>query len=176
MPELTDKQKAFVQEYLIDLNATQAAIRAGYSKDTASEQGYQLLHKTSVKEAIDIAKEERARRTEITADRVLEELAKLAFSNLEDYVEITDDGLARVDLSAATRDQMAAIGEITVDTRKEYNSDDERAATIEKVKFKLSDKGVNLERLGKHLKLFTDKTETDTSVNITISSQDAETL
>ncbi len=100
----------------------------------------------------------------------------MAFSNLEDYVEITDDGLARVDLSAATRDQMAAIGEITVDTRKEYNSDDERAATIEKVKFKLSDKGVNLERLGKHLKLFTDKTETDTSVNITISSQDAETL
>lgn len=57
---LTDKQKRFVEEYLIDLNATQAAIRAGYSKNRASELGYQLLQKTTVQQAIEAAQNKRA--------------------------------------------------------------------------------------------------------------------
>lgn len=67
----TAKQEAFVREYLIDLNATQAAIRAGYSAKTAGWIGPQLLAKTHIAEAISKASEDRAKRTEITADKVL---------------------------------------------------------------------------------------------------------
>lgn len=71
MPKLTDKQTAFVREYLVDLNATQAAIRAGYSERTASRIGPQLLGKTCVREAIENAQAKRARRVEIKAEDVL---------------------------------------------------------------------------------------------------------
>jgi phage terminase small subunit len=79
---LTPKQERFVQEYLIDLNATQAAIRAGYSAKTAEQQAYQLLQKTSVSDEIAAAQQKRAERTEITQDRVLKELARIAFFDL----------------------------------------------------------------------------------------------
>ena len=68
MAKLTPKQEMFVKEYLVDLNATQAAIRAGYSQAAAMEQGYQLL-KTSVQTALQVAMNARSQRTEITADR-----------------------------------------------------------------------------------------------------------
>ena len=68
---LTPKQQRFVDEYLIDLNATQAAIRAGYSPKTAEQQGFQLLKKTSVSEAINEAQQERQKRTLVTQDDVI---------------------------------------------------------------------------------------------------------
>ncbi|WP_213431657.1 terminase small subunit, partial [Paenibacillus dendritiformis] len=74
---LTAKQKAFVQEYLIDLNATQAAIRAGYSAKTARKIGAENLTKPDIQKAIQEAMERREKRTEITQDRVLQELAKI---------------------------------------------------------------------------------------------------
>lgn len=157
MSGLTNKQKAFIDEYMIDLNATQAAKRAGYSKKTCGQIGTQLLVKLSIE--LQAAMDARTVRTLVTADRVLAELAKLAYSNTEDYITIGKDGLASIDLSELTRDQAAAITEISVETRREFNSKDDNAATIEKVKLKLADKGINLERLGKHLKLFTDKVE-----------------
>jgi phage terminase small subunit len=87
---LTAKQEQFVAEYLIDLNATQAAIRAGYSAKTAEQQAYQLLQKTSVGEAIAAAQQKRADRTGITQDRVLQELARIAFFDLRRLYR--DDG------------------------------------------------------------------------------------
>lgn len=71
---LTAKQERFVQEYLLDLNATQAAIRAGYSAKTANEQGARLLANVSVREAIEVAKEDRSERTELTQDWVVSKL------------------------------------------------------------------------------------------------------
>ncbi|WP_410679070.1 terminase small subunit [Avibacterium paragallinarum] len=76
---LTDKQKRFVEEYLIDLNATQAAIRAGYSKNRASELGYQLLQKTTVQQAIEAAQNKRAERVQITQDDVI----RMLLENIE---------------------------------------------------------------------------------------------
>ena len=111
MPKLTAKQSVFVQEYLIDLNATQAAIRAGYSENSAMEQGYQLLQKTSVVDAIRLAQDERSARLEIEADWVL--------------------------------------GKIKSDVVR--NSDDETYNSPNLLK--------GCELLGKHLKLFTDKSE-----------------
>ncbi len=67
----TPKQKRFIEEYMVDLNATQAAIRAGYSKNTAAEQGHQLLQKTSIIEAVQVAQAEISRRTEVTVDGVI---------------------------------------------------------------------------------------------------------
>lgn len=84
---LTAKQQMFVAEYLIDLNATQAAIRAGYSKRTAEWQGPQLLGKTHVSAAIQQAMNERAKRIKRTADDVLADI--LAVKN--DAVQIVSD-------------------------------------------------------------------------------------
>ncbi len=75
---LNPKQARFVEEYLVDLNATQAAIRAGYSKKTANEQGARLLAKVSVRKAVAEARQARSERTEITQDEVIEGLKKEA--------------------------------------------------------------------------------------------------
>lgn len=87
MAKLTEKQKRFVEEYLVDLNATQAAIRAGYSINRASELGYQLLQKTTVSDAIQSAMKKRQNRTEITQDMVLKEIGKVAFHDAGDCAE-----------------------------------------------------------------------------------------
>ncbi|WP_180048678.1 terminase small subunit [Acinetobacter sp. YH12144] len=83
MANLTPKQQRFIEEYLIDLNATQAAIRAGYSEKTAEQLGYQLLQKTSVLKAIEEAKNQVSKRTELTVDMVVSGLLKEA----QDYAE-----------------------------------------------------------------------------------------
>ena len=83
MANLTPKQQRFVEEYLIDLNATQSAIRAGYSEKTAEQLGYQLLQKTSVLKAIEEAKNQVSKRTELTVDMVVQGLLKEA----QDYAE-----------------------------------------------------------------------------------------
>ena len=144
MAKLTAKQQRFVDEYLIDLNATQAAIRAGYSADTAMEQGYQLLRKTSVSNAISQAMAHRSRRTGITQDRVLRELARVAFVNANDVID-TDSATVRAD---ATADDLACIQSVKVKvSESEMGSSSER-------EIKLYDKMRALEMLGKHLGIF----------------------
>ena len=81
--ELTDRQARFCEEYLIDLNATQAAIRAGYSKKTAREQAAQNLSKLNIQEKIAELKAERAKRTEMTQDSVIQELAAVARAEIK---------------------------------------------------------------------------------------------
>lgn len=157
MSKLNDKQKRFAEEYSVDLNATQAAIRAGYSERTAYSQGQRLLKNVEVQAAIWKANEVRSERTGITADRVLEELAKLGFSNMLDYLRTSDEGDPFVDLSQMSREQAAAIQEVTVEDFLEGRGDNARE--VRRVKFKLADKKSPLELLGKHLKLFTDKVE-----------------
>lgn len=84
---LTEKQKRFVEEYLVDLNATAAAKRAGYSEKTADRIGPELLGKTCVSAAIQEAIKKRQKRTQITQDRVISELGKVAFSDADDGSE-----------------------------------------------------------------------------------------
>lgn len=91
---MTPKQQRFIDEYLIDLNATQAAIRAGYSPKTANEQGCQLLAKLSVPIAQAMA--ERSRRTGFNADRVLRELAEMGFADGDTIIELNMKGADRV--------------------------------------------------------------------------------
>lgn len=84
MGPLTEKQERFVTEYLVDLNAAAAARRAGYSDNSASEQGYQLLQKTSVRQAVQDAMHERELRTQVTQDKVVQELSAIAFRDASD--------------------------------------------------------------------------------------------
>ena len=101
---LTEKQKRFVEEYLIDLNATQAAIRAGYSAKTANEQGARLLVNVSIQKAISRAMTARSNRTNISQERVVNELAKIAFLNISDIID--QHGNLKENVS---RDDMAGI-------------------------------------------------------------------
>ena len=163
--KLTNKQKMFCKEYLVDLNASQAALRAGYSKRNHDKIGHQLIEKTRIKAKIQEEMNKRGRRIEITADKVLQEIARLALSNMQDYVIVDEKGFAYVDLSKLTREQAAAIQEIHTDEvlEDDYEHLDAKGKptkrTVRKIKFKLSDKSKNLELLGKHLKLFTDVIE-----------------
>lgn len=156
--KLTNKQSMFCQEYLIDINGTKAAVRAGFSRKTAAPQASRLLRNVKVQKEIQKLMNKRALKIEINAESVLNEIAKLAFANMMDYITINSDGLVDVDLSKLTRDQAAAIQEITADIYidRSMDADGER---VKKVKFKLSDKSKNLELLGRHLKMFTDKVE-----------------
>ena len=160
--KLTDKQKKFVEEYLIDLNATQACIRAGYSPKTAMEQGYQLLQKTSVQEAIAECMAARSRRTGVNQDRVVLELAKIAFVRMPDVVD--SNGRIKQDASA---DDLSCIESI-----KYKKSDNEFGGSVER-EVKIASKIKALELLGKHLGMWNDKLDVNVTVPIVISGADA---
>lgn len=85
---LTPKQQAFINEYMIDLNATASAIRAGYSAKNAGKIGPELLGKTRIKEAIQIAVDARAKRTEITQDAVLQRWWDIATADPNEITHI----------------------------------------------------------------------------------------
>lgn len=139
--KLNARQQAFVREYLIDLNATQAAIRAGYSEKTAAEQASRLLRNVNVKAAIAKAKQERANKVELTAERVLLEAARLALYDVRKLMN--DDGTAK-DISELDDDTAAAIIGISVTQVKDITT----------FKYSLADKNSALERLFKHLGLY----------------------
>ncbi|MFG1203124.1 terminase small subunit [Xanthobacter aminoxidans] len=130
-------------------------MRAGYSKRTAAFIGAENLKKPYVAEAIRIAIAERAAKTEITAERVLRELAKIGFANMDSFMKLTPDGSAVLDFSNLTPEQAAAISEITVEEFMDGNGDDARP--VRRVKFKLHDKRAALVDIGRHLGMFNDK-------------------
>ena len=158
--KLTAKQEAFYREYLETGNATEAYRRsyntAGMKSETVNRCAFDLLnhHKISARLAANSAKmlQIAEDRYQVTQERVLRELALLGFSNMMDYVTPQQDGTAYVDLSKLTRDQAAAISEVTVESYTE--KDGESVIPVKRVKFKLSDKRSALVDLGKHLGTF----------------------
>ncbi|MDY0258495.1 MAG: terminase small subunit [Desulfovibrio sp.] len=160
--KLTTKQAEFVRQYLVDLNATQAAIRAGYSEKTAYRIGAELLQKTSVANAVATAQAKREQRTEITQDRVVAELAKIAFGSARDVMEWGPDGVILKDSAELTDDQAAGVAEVSESTTKDGGS----------LKLKRHDKVKALELLGRHLGMFTDKVKNEITGGIAITWQD----
>ncbi len=145
------KQERFCHEYLVDLCATKAAIRAEYSAKTAGQYGYQLLQKPSVQERIAFLKEERMHRLGIRKDRVLEELARIAFSNVDHY---RVDDLGRVVLDAeAPETALSAVSSIDRKRRTITQPDGTEIEDVD-VKVRLWNKNTALQDLGKHLGLF----------------------
>lgn len=153
--KLTPKQKRFVDEYLIDLNATQAAIRAGYSPKTANEQGARLLANVSIAQTIQKAMQDREQRTEITQDRVLQEYARLAFYDPRKLFQ--PDGMPKP-IEALDDDTAAALAGLEV--REEFEGAGENRAFVGYTKkYKLANKLGALDSLAKHLGLFEPKEE-----------------
>lgn len=141
--ELTPQQARFVDEYLFDLNGTLAAIRAGYSARTANEQSTRLLANVHVAEAVAVAKAERSARVGLHADRVIEELAVLAFARMGDFADWDRGG---VNLKEASEVDSRAISEV--------RSSDNRYG--KNISIKLHDKLGALKLLGQHLGILTD--------------------
>jgi phage terminase small subunit len=165
MAKLTPKQKQFVQEYLVDLNGAQAAIRAGYSKKTAKVQAARLLTNVNIQNRIAELMDKRSQRTDITADRVLRELAHIAFDDIKNYLSF----------------QAGPIGEIEVLIKDSGNIDTRNISEVSigkdgQFKFKLYCKDNALVQLGKHLGIFTEKVSMDVSPSVGILGEILEQL
>lgn len=161
--KLTDKQKKFVEEYLIDLNATQACIRAGYSVKTAKEIGAQNLTKLNIQEAISRAMAERSKRTGINQDRIVQELARIAFVKITDVVD--PDGEINTN---ASDDDLACIESYKVEDSDSVNG------SSSKREVKLASKIKALELLGKHVGMWNDKIQVDVSIPVFGGEDDLE--
>lgn len=145
------QQQKFVAAYIETGNATEAALKAGYSKKTAYSQGHRLLKKREIQQAIQQPLQKAATKLEITADRVLTEIARLAFFDIRKLVDNTGKPLP---LSELDDDTAAAIVGLDV-----VNVGNEEKGVGEILKFKLADKKGALEMAAKHLRLLTDKVE-----------------
>ncbi len=154
MANLSPKQERFVEEYLVDLNATQAAIRAGYSAKTAKSQGQRLLTKADIQAEKQKARRKQQERTNITADRVLAELAAVGFARATDYVTVANQEVILTDTSELTEQQASAIASV----RQSKNG----------VEVRMHDKLRALELLGRHLGMFDGESQ-DNSISITLS-------
>lgn len=173
MTKLTAKQQRFCDEYLIDLNATQAAIRAGYSPKTAEQLAYQLLQKTSVQYHIAELKKKREKRTEITQDSVLRELALIAFAKASDYAKVVEkDAMIEVDgnMVPVLDEDGNPVKYRTVEPilTDDLTEDQKKAIAVIKkgrdgFEIKPYSKIEALELLGKHLGMFTEKVEVKNS-------------
>jgi len=158
--DLTEMQGRFVQEYLIDLNATQAAIRAGYSAQTAAAQASRLLTNVKVQEALSEAQNARQARTRITQDRVVQEIARLGLSDIRGAF----NEARLLQPHEWSDDIAAAVASFEVETRKDPGEDGEQYILT---KLKLWDKNSALEKLMKHLGLY-EKDNEQSKVHITI--------
>jgi len=143
------KQRLFVAEYLVDLNATQAAIRAGYSAKRADSIGYEILRKPEIAEAIQKAMADREKRTEITSDRVLNELAKIGFGDPRAVMKWGPGGVSLRESSELTDEEAAFVSEVS-------ESFSENGRTL---KLKTNDKIRALELIARHLGMFKERVE-----------------
>lgn len=152
---LTPKQQAFVDEYVIDLNATQSAIRAGYSPRSAGAISNALLQKHEIQLALKQVQEERSAKTKITAERVLQELARIAFFDPRNMLNADGSPKPIQDLDDDTAAVLAGM-----DIAEEYEgSGEDRVLKGYTKKVKLADKVAALNLSMRHLGMLTDKLE-----------------
>lgn len=156
---LTEKQSRFVAEYLIDLNATQAAIRAGYSQKTAYSVGHENLSKPEIQAQLQVAMKAREQRTHITQDRVLQELARIAFFDLRKLYR--DDGTMKA-MHELDDDAAAVLAGVDVVESLDKEVDGEGGVKFTPVftkKAKIPDKVGALGLAMRHLGMLKDKVE-----------------
>lgn len=169
-PTLSAKQQLFILEYLVDKNATQAAIRAGYSVRTARKIATENLSKPVIKAAINAEIEKQKARITFTADQVLEELARVGFADMKDFIEIDEGGAIRaLPLETLAEGKSRVIKKVR--EKRTIKSTAEGDQILDSTyEFELCDKVKSLELLARHLGLLHDKTEIDLKqpVQITI--------
>ena len=154
MSDLKKQYKQFAEEFIKDFNATEAAIRAGYSKKTARQQGSRLLSNVDIQSYITALKEKSTKRNDITVDRVLQELALIAFLDVKEFYN-EDGTVKRVhEIEETARRAISSVStkEIVIG-----RGEDAELFNIETIKS--GDKLKALELLGRYLAMFTDKVE-----------------
>ena len=156
-PHLNKRQELFCREYIVDMNGTQAAIRAGYKPDNAKVVACQMLQKPEIRFCVAKLQEKAFERLDLNAQRVLYELACIAFANAQDFTRVGSDGEPELDMSKMSREQWAAIAEYNEDSTGGQNDGERRLIVRRKVK--MLDKVAALGLLGKYFKLFTEKVE-----------------
>ena len=149
--KLTEKQKKFVDEYLIDLNATQAAIRAGYSEKTARSIGQRLLTNVDIQKYMQKEQKELQERTSIRQEDVLRELATIGFAKITDFVGIYNGYVIPKDTADIPKDKIGAVASIE--------------AGKDGVKIRLNSKLDALEKIGRHLGMFDSNRAQETAEN-----------
>ena len=158
MAKLTDKQKMFCEEYLIDFNSTQAAIRAGYSEKTARAIGCENLTKLDIQDYLTKLKAERAERVRISQDDVVRELSHIAFDDIKNYLKFKTEKVKVDEVDGKPIYDYKTIVDVkdsqTIDTR---NIQEVAIAPNGAFKFKLYGKDDALVNLGRHLGIFNDK-------------------
>ena len=154
MSKLNRRQRIFAQEYLVDLNAKQAAIRAGYSPKTAKSVGYRLLTYVDVMAEVTRRLEDRAKRNDVDADRVIEELARLAFGDLRSIVQVVDGKVVVKPSAEWTRDEAATVAEV--------------AQTRQGIRIKMHPKLQALEALAKHLGMYVTRLDVNLEASLTL--------
>lgn len=142
MRALSSREALFVKHYLSNLNAVDAARQAGWSETYAKKQGYRILKRPGVQAAIAFEQADRSERLKVTADKVVLELAKIAFLDLNTIVSVENGKVVCKNSAELTEEQRSAISEIS--------------QTKESIKVKAHDKLGALEMLGRHLGMFTD--------------------
>ena len=152
--QITPRQARFVQEYLIDLNGRQAVIRAGYRTRSPEVHASRLLARPLVAKAITAAQAARAKRTEITADRVIHELARIAFADVRDVVQWGKHLVTLRPSSELTLEQAASIATIEADVTARANGTPQL-----KIRVRMHDKGAALTTLARHFGLLIDRHE-----------------
>ncbi len=168
--QLSPMRQRFVNEYLKDLNATQAAIRAGYSEKTAYSQGQRLLKKVEVKAAIDAAIARRNKRLEVSQDKVVRELVKIGMADIKDYLSYrTEKTQVGLDEEGNPIFDYQPVIEM-------IHSDEVDGTVVQEVSlsqkgvfsFRLADKMKALELLGRHLGMFTDNVNLSGEVGVRV--------
>ena len=144
---LNERQRRFIEEYLVDLNATQAAIRAGYSSNTAKSQGQRLLTHVDIQAEIKQAMDGRSERTKIEADEVLKRIWNIANANMRDYITWGPGGVKLKSVDELTEDQTAAVAEVS-ETITEHGGTK---------RIRLHDKMAALDKVAKHLGMYLDR-------------------
>lgn len=156
---LDARESRFVDEYLIDLDPERAAVAAGYSASTARKKSFSWVvgnggQKPHVLAAIRKGRAERSERTKITADRVVEELAKVGFASMRRFVRIDSTGQPRIDLSETPEDHLDALSEVQTETVLEPGGMEGEVLHVRKTKIKLHDKLKALHDLAEHTGVF----------------------
>lgn len=159
--ELTIRQERFVQDYIQDFNGKQAAIRAGYAKKSAEVTASQLLRQPKVQAAIRKALEDRRERLEATAERTIEEIARVAFADMRDFMSWGDGWSKVIESDQLKAHQSPAVSEV-------IHQSNEAGSTT---KIKLHNKTQALEQLGKHLGLFIERHKIEGDVNVNVNTR-----
>lgn len=174
---MTAKQKRFCEEYLIDLNATQAAIRADYSERTAYSIGQENLKKPEIQACMKQLMDERSKRTQISADMVLKEYAKLGFSDITDYLKVTTrERMVKYDTPDGVVFEKEMMQSVDLYDTEEVDPVKMHAVaeikqTKDGIALKLHDKKGALDSIARHLGMFTDKIEHSGEIHMTFEDQ-----